>query len=74
MYSEKLTHAKHSEKEMIVLAWTVKELGELNDIGRKLFGDITILTAKVKSLFGQLRIFPINYKLSDRLLLLSSRE
>ena len=49
LYSEKLAHAKHNEKEMIVLAWKIKELGELNDIGRKLFGDITLLVAKVKS-------------------------
>jgi len=31
------------------LAWTIKELGELNEIGRKLFGVITLLVAKVKS-------------------------
>ena len=37
LHSEKLTHAKHSEKEMIVLAWTIKELSELNEIGRKLW-------------------------------------
>ena len=77
LYSEKLAHAKHNEKEMIVLAWKIKELGELNDIGRKLFGDITLLVAKVKSndsVWTVVRIFPISYKLSDRPLLLSSRE
>ena len=34
---------------MIVLAWKIKELGELNEIGRKLFGDITLLVARVNN-------------------------
>lgn len=34
---------------MIVLAWTIKELGELNVMGRKLLGDFTLLVAKVKN-------------------------
>lgn len=31
------------------MAWTIKELGELNVMGRKLLGDITLLVAKVKN-------------------------
>jgi len=48
-YSEKMTHTKHSEQELINLAWKIKELSELNKMGRKLFGDLSQLMVKIKS-------------------------
>jgi len=43
-----MTHANHSNQEMINLSWKVKELDELNKMGRKLYGDITQVIAKTK--------------------------
>ena len=48
-YSEKLTRLRHSEQKLITLAWKVKELSELNEIGRKLFADVTRLVTEIKS-------------------------
>ncbi|XP_065893229.1 uncharacterized protein [Dysidea avara] len=46
-YSEKMMNVKHSEQELINLAWKVKELSELNEMGRKLYANITQLIAKI---------------------------
>jgi len=32
---------------MIILVWKIKELGELNDMGRKLCGNINLLISKI---------------------------
>ena len=47
-YSEKLQSSKQNEKELITLAWKVKELTELNDNGRKLHSDINHLINKIE--------------------------
>lgn len=44
-----MTHANHSDQEMINLSWKVKELDELNKMGRKLYGDIAQVIAKINS-------------------------
>ena len=36
-YSEKLQSCVQKEKELIILAWKVKELTELNENGRQLY-------------------------------------
>jgi len=36
-YAEKLQLSRQNEKEMMLLAWKVKELSELNEIGKNLF-------------------------------------
>ena len=46
-YSEKLQSSRQNEKKMISLAWKVKELSELNEIGRNLCGSIKTLVTKV---------------------------
>jgi len=45
--SEKLQPSRQNETEMITLAWKVKELSELNEIGRNLFGSTKALVTKV---------------------------
>lgn len=46
-YSQKLKSSKQNEKEMMTLAWKVKELSELNESGRDLFSSINALLTKV---------------------------
>ena len=43
-----MKQAKHSEQELIILAWKLKELSELNEIGRKLFADTSQVIVKIK--------------------------
>ena len=47
-YSEKLQSSRQSKKELITLAWKVKELTELNQNGRKLHSDINLLINKIE--------------------------
>lgn len=47
-YSEKLQSSKQSEKELIILAWKIKELAELNENGRKLHSDINLLINNIE--------------------------
>ena len=46
-YSVKLQSCAQREKELIILAWKVKELTELNENGRQLHRDINILINKM---------------------------
>ena len=46
-YLKKLHSLKQNVKQMIILAWKVKELSELNKIGRNLFSSIKVLLSKV---------------------------
>jgi len=39
-YSDKTASSRQNEKEMVILAWTVKELTELGEVGRQLFSEI----------------------------------
>lgn len=47
-YSEKLQSDKYRDKDLIALSWKVKELTELNEIGRKLHTDIEVLSKKIE--------------------------
>ena len=47
-YSEKLQSRVQKEKELIILAWKVKELTELNENGRQLYRDAISLAKKLK--------------------------
>ncbi|XP_065900800.1 uncharacterized protein [Dysidea avara] len=47
VYSEKLHSNKYNDKDLINLSWKLKELGDLNEMGRKLHSDIDVLSAKI---------------------------
>ena len=47
-YSEKLQSRVQKEKELIILAWKVKELTELNENGRQLYTDASSLAKKLE--------------------------
>jgi len=46
-YSEKLQSRSQKEKDLIVLAWKVKELTELNETGTELYRNVHVLANKV---------------------------
>jgi len=46
-YSEKAERDANRQKEMVHLAWKIKELSELNDQGRSLHSTINVLIAKL---------------------------
>ena len=46
-YSLKLQSGAQRERELIILAWKVKELTELNENGRQLHSDINLLINKM---------------------------
>lgn len=46
-YSLKLQSGAQKEKELIILAWKVKELTELNENGRQLHRDVNVLISKM---------------------------
>ena len=46
-YSEKLQSNKYNDKDMINLSWKIKELDELNEIGRKLHAEIEVLSKRI---------------------------
>ena len=46
-YSQKLKLSKQNEKEMMTLAWKVKELSDVDEVGRDLFSNIKALLTKV---------------------------
>ena len=48
MYSEKLQSDKYKDKDLITLSWKIKELSELNEIGRKLHAEITMLSKRIE--------------------------
>ena len=47
-YSEKLQSHLQKEKDLIILAWKVTELTELNETGRELYSNVSLLANKVK--------------------------
>ena len=46
-YSAKLSSEKHKDKDMISLSWKIKELSDLNDMGRKLREEFALLTSGI---------------------------
>jgi len=46
-YSEKLQSSRYNDKDLINLSWKIKELGDLNEMGRKLHSNIDVLLMKV---------------------------
>jgi len=46
-YSWQLQSSKQNEKEMMTLAWRLKELNELDQIGRNFVGSIKVLITKI---------------------------
>ncbi|XP_065892094.1 uncharacterized protein [Dysidea avara] len=48
VYSEKTVSPRKNEKEMVILAWKIKELTELNETGRQLFSEIKLLKDKIQ--------------------------
>ena len=48
-YSEKLQSSKYNDKVMINLSWKIKELGDLNDMGRLLHTEIDGLLRRMKA-------------------------
>jgi len=49
IYSEKLQSSKYSDKDMITLSWKIKELGDLNDMGKLLHTEIDGLLRRMKA-------------------------
>jgi len=47
-YSLKLCSDKHKDKDMISLSWKIKEIGELNEMGRVLHEEIIFLRNGIK--------------------------
>ena len=47
IYSSKLQSEKYKEKELINLAWKIKELSELDDISRKCYRDMEDLARRI---------------------------
>ena len=52
IYSEKVQQGRNREKDLVSLAWKIKELSELNENGRALH---TVISAIVTKLTGQCR-------------------
>ena len=46
-YSEKLQSSRYNDKDLIKLSWKIKELGDLNEMGRKLHSNIDVLSTKI---------------------------
>ena len=47
-YSQKVASPNHNEKEMIILAWRIKELIELNEVSRRFFNETKLFGDKCK--------------------------
>ena len=47
-YSEKFQSDKYKDKDLITLSWKIKELSELNEIGRKLHTEIKVLSKRIE--------------------------
>ena len=48
-YSEKLQSNKYSEKDLINLSWKIKELGDLNEMGRSLHTEVNSLSSRLEA-------------------------
>ena len=47
-YSRKLQSDHYKEKDLISLAWKVKEISQLDDMGRKCYRDISSIVEKIE--------------------------
>ena len=61
-YSEKLQSSKYNDKDMISLSWKIKELDELNEIGRKLHVEIEALCKRIDQCLWQQENIPKRLK------------
>ncbi|XP_065887166.1 uncharacterized protein [Dysidea avara] len=48
-YSEKLQSNKYIEKDLINLSWKIKELGDLNEMGRSLHTEVNLLYSRLEA-------------------------
>ena len=48
-YSEKLQSNKYIEKDLINLSWKIKELGDLNEMGRSLHTEVNLLYSRLET-------------------------
>ena len=47
-YSSKLQSEKYKEKDLINLAWKIKEVSELDEIGRQCYREISTLASRIE--------------------------